>query len=158
MKSFEQYETYPKAQSCSPLLFIVMIKLLNSYAGESMKHLKTMTKNLYLSDLKGENVQHLVSLVQGTYKCLKWLNIVSDNIINEILAILQTSSVTEFNEYLKHYKKTVETMQDMSDAGNDMLKHMDLDNLLHIAENKYKSLMSIGKWTRTKTIGCTLVY
>lgn len=156
-KAFERYETYPKIQRGGPLLFIIMMKLLVSNTEESTKHLKTMIKALKIADFKGKNVQQVVSLIWGAHKRLLWLKKVPDDFTLQILDVLQTSSVADFNDHFFHYKKTFEMMQDMTETGTST-PPMDLDKLLRIAENKYKSLMSSGDWTGSKTKGRSSVF
>ena len=67
-KCFEHYDTHPPIQQGGPLLFIIMMKTLVSSSEEATQHLKDMAKNLKISDFKGENILHMVSLIWGAYK------------------------------------------------------------------------------------------
>ena len=98
-KCFERYNTYLPIQQGGPLLFIIMMKTLVSSSEEATQHLKDMVKNLKIADFKGENILRVVSLVRGAYKHLKWIKRVPDRFIDQILTVLQTSSVPTFNEY-----------------------------------------------------------
>ena len=101
-KCFEHYDTYPQIQQDRPLLFVIMMKTLVS-SSKATQHLKDMVKNLKISDSKGENVLRMVSLIWGAYKHLKWIKRVPNHFVNQILQVLQTSSVPTFNKYFEHY-------------------------------------------------------
>ena len=152
-KCFEQYDTYPPIQQGGPLLFIIMMKTLVSSSEEATQHLKDMVKNLKIADFKGENVLRVVSLIQGAYKRLKWVKRVPDCFVDQILTVLQTSSVPTFNEYFEHYSHTFSMLMDMAEMDRREKDVMDVDKLLRIAEKKYNSLVSSGEWSGSKARG-----
>ena len=152
-KCFERYDTYPPIQQGGPLLFIIMMKTLVSSSEEATQHLKDMVKNLKISDFKGENVLRVVSLIRGAYKRLKWIKRVPDRFVDQILAVLQTSSVPTFNEYFEHYSHTFSMLKDMAEMDRREKDVMDIDKLLRIAEKKYNSLVSSGEWSGSRSKG-----
>ena len=152
-KCFERYDTYPPIQQGGPLLFVIMMKTLISSSEEATQHLKDMVKNLKIADFKGENVLRVVSLIQGAYKRLKWIKRVPDRFVDQILTVLQTSSVPTFNEYFEHYSHTFSMLMDMAEMDRREKNVMDVDKLLRIAEKKYNSLVSSGEWSGSKSRG-----
>ena len=152
-KCFERYDTYPPIQQGGPLLFVIMMKTLVSSSEEATQHLKDMVKNLKIADFKGENVLRVVSLIRGAYKRLKWIKRVPDRFVDQILTVLQTSSVPTFNEYFEHYSHTFSMLMDMAEMDRREKDVMDVDKLLRIAEKKYNSLVSSGEWSGSKTRG-----
>ena len=152
-KCFERYDTYPPIQQGGPLLFVIMMKTLVSSSEEATQHLKDMVKNLKSADFKGENVLRVVSLIRGAYKCLKWIKRVPDRFVDQILTVLQTSSVPTFNKYFEHYSHTFSMLMDMAEMDWREKDVMDIDKLLRIAEKKYNSLVSSGEWSGIKSRG-----
>ena len=152
-KCFERYDTYPPIQQGGPLLFVIMMKTLISSSKEATQHLKDMVKNLKIADFKGENVLRVVSLIRGAYKHLKWIKRVPDCFVDQILTVLQTSSVPTFNKYFEHYSHTFLMLMDMAEMDRCEKDVMDIDKLLRIAEKKYNSLVSSGKWSGSKSRG-----
>ena len=152
-KCFERYDTYPPIQQGGPLLFIIMMKMLVSSSEEATQHLKDMVKNLKIADFKGENVLQVVSLIRGAYKRLKWIKLDPDRFVDQILTVLQTSSVPTFNEFFEHYSHTFSMLMDMAEMDRREKDVMDIDKLLRIAEKKYNSLVSSGKWSGSKSKG-----
>ena len=84
-----------------------MMKWLASSSNEATCHLKDMIENIKISDFNGKNVEWVVSLIQGTYKCLEWIKKVPDDFQAQILDVVQSSSIKDFNEYFKHCAKTL---------------------------------------------------
>ena len=152
-KCFEWYDTYPPIQQGGPLLFIIMMKTLVLSSEEATQHLKDMVKNLKIADFKEENVLCIVSLIQGAYKHLKWIEQVPGCFVDQILTVLQTSSVPTFNKYFEHYSHTFLMLMDMAEMDRCEKDVMDIDKLLRIAEKKYNSLVSSGEWSGSKSKG-----
>ena len=152
-KCFEWYDTYPPIQQGGPLLFIIMMKTLVSSSEEATQHLKDMVKNLKISDFKGENILRVVSLIQGAYKHLKWIKQVPDRFVDQILTVLQTSSVPTFNEYFEHYSHMFLMLMDMAEMDRCKMDTMNIDKLLRIVEKKYNSLVSSGEWSGSQSKG-----
>lgn len=70
-KSFEEYEEYDLEQRGGPLIFIIMMKKLQSDTDNAVQYLISSVKNMKISSIEGENVSRAVSLVRGAYKRLK---------------------------------------------------------------------------------------
>ncbi|KAL7568008.1 hypothetical protein ACA910_004593 [Epithemia clementina (nom. ined.)] len=155
-KTFERYESYPELQAGGPLLFAIMMKHLVSNSEEAISHLKKMIKDMKISKFTGEDVSRVVSLLRGAHKHLRFLKKVPEDFGSQILAILQTSSVAEFNEYFAHYRKTLRMMKDVSQVNCmefDESEQFGVDMILKLAEGKYKDLVASGEWTGIKTKG-----
>ena len=98
-----------------------------------------------------------MSLIRGAYKRLKWIKRVLDGFVDQILTVLQTSSVPTFNEYFEHYSHMFLMLMDMAEMDRREKDVMDIDKLLQIAEKKYNSLVnslvSSGEWSGSKSKG-----
>ena len=114
-------------------------------------HLEWLTE--FCHDFKGENVLRVVSLIWGAYKHLKWIKSVPDRFVDQILTVIQTSSVPTFNEYFEHYSRTFSMLMDMAEMDRREKDVMDIDKLLRIVEKKYNSLVSSGEWSSSKSKG-----
>ena len=154
-KCLEHYDTYPSIQQGGPLLFVIMMKTLVSCSEEATQLLKDMVKNLKILDFIGENVLRMVSLIQEAHKHLKWIKRVSNHFVDQILQVLQTSSVPTFNKYFEHYAHTFSMLVDMAEIDQREKDVMDIDKLLRIEEKKYISLVSTpsGEWSGVKSKG-----
>ena len=92
-KTFECYEAYPILQQGGPILFIIMMKTLISSSDKATDYLKSMVKQLKITDFKGEYVPCVVSLLCAIYKRFHWIKKVPTDFPKTILKVFQTSSV-----------------------------------------------------------------
>ena len=157
-KTFECYEAYPILQQGGPLLFIIMMKTLISSSDEATDYLKSMVKQLKITDFKGEYVPRVVSLLCAIYKRLCWIKKVPTDFPKTILKVFQTSSVPEFNDNFAHDASQYTMMRDIAEIERATFRPMEIDPILHIAEKTYHSLLASGDWTGAKTKGKALIF
>jgi hypothetical protein len=160
-KCSERYADYPESQQGGPLLFIIMMKLLVSTTEEAITYLKTMVKNMKVTNYTGENITKVCSHLKNAHKHLRLVNQVPDDFHLQVLTILQTSSVPEFNEYFGHLQKTVRMIKDMSaiQQNSTSLPGMtDIESILRLAELRYIELSASGEWNGAKTKGKSSVF
>ena len=157
-KTFKRYKAYPILQQGGPLLFIIMMKTLISSSDEATDYLKSMVKQLKITDFKGEYVPRVVSLLRAVYKRLRWIKKVPTDFPKTILKVFQTSSVPEFNDYFAHYASQYTMMRDIAEIERATFRPMEVDPILRIAEKTYHSLLASGDWTGAKTKGKASIF
>ena len=148
-KCYEKYETYPENQRGGPLLFIIMMKQLVSNSEEAVSHLKKLISTMKISEVQGEDVSKVISLLRGANKHLRFINKVPEDFGKQILKILQTSSVTEFNEYWDRYATMVRQAKSVAMYHGqtvDEAESYNVDMLLDLAQEYYNDLKAAGTW------------
>ena len=114
-KTFECYEAYPILQQGGPLLFIIMMKTLISSSDEATDYLKSMVKQLKITDFKGKYVPRVVSLLCTIHKRLRWIKKVPTDFPKTVLKVFQTSTVPEFNDYFAHHASQYTMMRNIAE-------------------------------------------
>ena len=157
-KTFERFEAYPILQQGGPLLFIIIMKTLISSSDKATDYLKSMVKQLKITNFKGEYVPHVISLLCTIHKCLRWIKKVPTDFPKTILKVFQTASVPEFNDYFAHYASQYTMMRDIAEIEQATFCPMEIDLILRIAEKTYHSLLASGDWTGAKTKGKASIF
>ena len=159
-KCYEQFETYPTIQQGGPLLFVIMMNILVSSSEAAIDHLKDLVKNLKINEFQGENVLRVVSLIRGAHKRLKWVKKVPERFNQQVLKVMQTSSVGKFNSYFRYIEQTYTMARDIGKLQGDPddTGGLEVDVLLRLAETKYNELCSSNDWHGSKTKGKNSVF
>jgi hypothetical protein len=150
-KCLESYEEYPPERRGGPLLFIIMMKKLQNNTDDAVEYLQNSVKGLSITNFDGEDVSRVVSLIKGAHKRLKGVGTskVPADFPKWLIAIFQTSTVTEFNEVFAHLKRTTE----LDSMGKTKTTWPSVESLLKIAEKKYYELTATNKWSGVTTKG-----
>lgn len=149
-KCIEAHDEYPAESRGGPLIFSIMMKLLQSHSDNAVQYLINSVKNLRIRDFEGENVSKVVSLVRGAYKRLKSITKLPEEFPQWVLQLLQTSSVDEFNEAFTHLQRDIEVIQTLLN-NTTVPTYPSIENMLGIAQRKYLELVSTNKWSGLNT-------
>jgi hypothetical protein len=79
------------------LFFVIMMSKLLSNTEEASDALTKRIRYFDISNLQGENVDKATLILGGAFKRLAHINRVPQNIFRTMLKIMQTASVTKFN-------------------------------------------------------------
>jgi hypothetical protein len=109
-KCLEDYDEYQPEEKDGTLMFIKMMKKLQSHTDSSEQYLINSVKNLKISGFEGENVSRVVSLIRGANKRLRNVTTLPDEFSKWVSLVLQTSSVEHFNKTFSHPKRTIEVV------------------------------------------------
>ena len=150
----ETYLKYPVEQKGGPLFFKIMIDILQNNSSEAAKYLISTVKDIKISNYDGENVEQVVSLIRGATSRLENLlddkgkTAIPEDFVDDLIDILQTTSVSEFNELFSHYSRSTKLTNFISGA---KVQKPSISNILKFAEEQYRILYSSGKWTGVQT-------
>ena len=150
----ETYLKYPVEQKGGPLFFKIMIDILQNNSSEAAKYLISTVKDIKISNYDGENVEQVVSLIRGATSRLENLlddkgkTAIPEDFVDDLIDILQTTSVSEFNELFSHYSRSTKLTNFISGA---KVQKPSISNILKFAEEQYRILYSSGKWIGVQT-------
>lgn len=150
-KSLERYEEFPTYTRGGPLMFLIIMKKLQSHTEAAVQYLTNSIKAMKITSFEGENVSRVTSLIRGAYKRLSMTNKVPEDFQKTILNILQTSSVVEFNMAFQHIQREVEVVQPL--LTNSNITYPKVDDMVRMAEKLYLELASTNTWTGVKSKG-----
>ena len=67
----EQYEEFHEAQRGGPLMLLLILRQIQNTSDKALESLKTKLADLKITDIPGEDIDHVVSLIKSTDKVLQ---------------------------------------------------------------------------------------
>jgi hypothetical protein len=98
LKVSETYDKYPRSERGGPLFFILMLNQLLADTEEAAASLQKRVKDFKISNIEGENIRKVVSLLRGAVTRLTYIKKIPEDFPKILLQVMQTSSVDSFNE------------------------------------------------------------
>jgi hypothetical protein len=146
----EAYTNYSAAEKGGPLMFLIIMKKLQVDTDMAVQYLQNSVKTLKITNFDGENVSRVVSLIRGAHKRLQGVGAskVPLDFSKQVAMVLQTSTVSEFNEIFSYIVTKAEVETQITPGEDHWPK---IDVLLELAESKYLELHQIDKWTGVNT-------
>ena len=165
-KTFETYDDYAPQYKGGPLFFIIMIGKLLSNTEEATITLQNRIKNFKITTLPGEDVSRAVSLLKGAIRRLahikrKKIRVDIDwfaEITRQIIKVMQTTSVDEFNEVFKTLDRDRFIDNVMLDSNQSSQRVLTYERIFRLAETKYIDMNEAGTWTGVNTKGGDSVF
>ena len=146
----EKHRKFLEVERGGPLLFKLMMDELLLNTREAANHLVNQLETTKLQNIQGEKVTDLTSIVQNTAKHLENMKDPTTNLpllpadLNaKLLTVLQTSSVTDFNEIFH----TIEKNAQANAVGGADPVFPSLEELCAKADARFKHLVSLNLWT-----------
>ena len=95
-----------------PLVFCIIVKQIQNSSETAIEHLLQNFRELKISDILGEKMNEMVIKLQAVYDTLVGAstdqrNNVPQNLCQDVLTVLQTSSVPKLNKIFKDEVDTV---------------------------------------------------
>jgi Zinc knuckle len=149
-KCLEDYDEYEPEEKGGPLLFIIMMKKLQSHTDSAVQYLINSVKNLKISNFEGENVSRVVSLIRGANKRLKNVTTLPEEFPKWVLLVLQTSSVEGFNTAFSHIKREIEVVTPLR-MRTSIPIYPPIEDMLRMAEKLYLDMTAANEWTGVTT-------
>lgn len=128
-------------------MFIIMVKKLQSDTDSAVQYLINSIKNMKISNIEGENVSRVVSLVRGAHKRLKGVGVskVPEEFPKWVLLLMQTSTVSSFNEAFAHLQREVEVGSILRSGSSKA--YPPIEDVLRVAEKLYLDKTSTNEWS-----------
>lgn len=145
-KCIEAHDEYSSEERGGPLIFSIMMRLLQSQSDSAVQYLINSVKNLQIRNFEGENVSKVVSLVRGAYKRLKSITKLPEEFPQWVLQLLQTSTVPAFNEGFSHLQRNIEVV-DMLMNNTLVPTYPSIENMLAVAQRRYLEMISTNQWS-----------
>jgi hypothetical protein len=143
-KCLERYAVYPIEQQGGPLMFRIIMEKLQSDTEQAVQHLIDTVKKIKISKYKGENVNHVASLIRSVHQRLSNADNVPDDFDKWVLGIMQTSSIPKFNELFTHMELQV-TATSLTTRSRTK-RYPNFDTILDAAEQTYLEYNALNLW------------
>ena len=148
-RCLEKYRRFNTAARGGPLLFKIMMSLLLIDTREAANNLIAQLENHKLSNVRGEDVLQLTTVVGATVKRLEQMKdpitdrpCLPDDLNHTILGILQTTSTGKFNEIFEQIQLNAEVKA----VGGANPIYPPVQELVDKAEAEYRRLVSKSAW------------
>jgi len=149
-KCLEEYEKYSPISQGGPLMLILILQRISILNTQHKTNLWNRVKALKIRNVTGEDVDTVVSLLNAAYQAFRATstNKTRDEGIPEdwyevIIKVLQTSSVSKFNDTFEQEEDRVWRMSAISGCDPVWLPH---DQLMLMAANQHQRLKQSGQW------------
>jgi ferredoxin-fold anticodon binding domain-containing protein len=149
MKVCETYDQYQASEQGGPLFFILMMNHLLSDTEEAASSLVLKITDFKITNVRGEDIYKVVSLLRGACNRLKHINKLPEDIVKTLLTVFQTSSVDSFNETFHLLQKTRKHAAVLSQTGS--LPSLTTDKIFKLAESDYRDMLQDSLWTGVTT-------
>jgi Zinc knuckle len=149
-KCLEDYNEYEPEEKGGPLLFIIMMKKLQSHTDSAVQYLINSVKNLKISNFEGENVSRVVSLIRGANKRLRNVTTLPEEFPKWVLLVFQTSTVDDFNKVFAHLKGEIEVVRPLM-SSSTRPNYPTVEEMLHMAEKLYLDMTAANEWSGVTT-------
>ena len=156
----ESYDTFPISQRGGPLFFWLLMNTISTNSEATIESLITKVRKFRIKDHPGEDILQITSILRN---CSQRIHNARDNklperFLQDMLEVLQTSSVPEFNKQFEglHSNHLLQSTIARSDCGaslgiltNTLSLKNDLSSieaLLSLADNLYSGFEQSGTW------------
>jgi hypothetical protein len=152
----EEYEKYADICQGGPLLFIICIHKINKVNAQYRDHMWTRVKKLEIRKVQGEDVNHVVSLLNAAHATFRavstdkdGMNCVPQDWSEQVIKIFQTSSVSKFNEIFEHEEELAHRAAARTLGHPVWPVH---DELMTLASRQYERFKQANEWHVSKAI------
>jgi hypothetical protein len=133
-------------------MLYLILRRIQDVSESAIDHLKVKLEKIKISQIPGENIDNVVSLIKSTHTALLSAstddrNYVPDDFPGTILKIFQTTSVPKFN---KAFEKEEDEARHKSDKLGGLPDWPTVAELTNLATNMYRRMQSSGKWHSSK--------
>jgi hypothetical protein len=151
MKVCESYDQYKVSEQGGPLFFILMMNHLLSDTEEAASSLVARLNDFKITNIRGEDIYKVVSLLRGACNRLRHINKLPEDIVKTLLTVFQTSSVDSFNETFHLLQKTRKHAAVLRKTGST--PDLTLEGIFKLAESDYRDLCQDSLWSGATTTG-----
>jgi hypothetical protein len=130
-------------------MLLLILQRIQNTSESALTHLVTRIEHLKISDIEGENVETVATLVQAALTLVDRAS--ARNMVRlpfdfpkTLLKVYQTSSVPEFNDQFRQMLLKAQQSQDLH-QGDALWPSVDVINTL--AKNSYTRMLSDNQWT-----------
>jgi hypothetical protein len=149
MKVCETYDQYKVSEQGGPLFFILMMNHLLSDTEEAASSLVARLHAFKITNVQGEDIYKVVSLLRGACNRLRHINKLPEDIVKILLTVFQTSSVDSFNETFHLLQKTRKHAAVLRKTGSS--PDLTLEGIFKLAESDYRDLCQDSLWSGATT-------
>jgi len=148
LKCQEDYEEYAPVQRGGPLMLFLILRRIQDVSEAAIGHVKQSLKSLKITDIPGEDVDKVVSLIKSAHSLFKSASSACHSFVPEdfpkvILELFQTSSCAEFNSA---FHREQQIAQHDADKTGQLVQWPTVGELTLMATNSYKRLQSTNQW------------
>jgi hypothetical protein len=151
MKVCETYDHFKPSEQGGPLFFILMMNHLLSDTEEAASSLVARITDFKITNIRGEDIYKVVSLLRGACNRLRHINKLPEDIIKTLLVVFQTSSVDSFNETFHLLQKTRKHAAVLRQTGSTPT--LSLEEIFKLAESDYRDMVQDSQWSGVTSKG-----
>ena len=150
-KCIEQCNEFDELERGGPLMIFLALDRIQRRTEDVLKHVQAMFKTIRIKDIPGENIDEITTLTKTTHKLLAGASSdarkhLPDNFSEQLLDVLQTSSVRAFNLVFSDLKRDCKTQAALHRREAD---YPTMHQLTALAESTYLDLIQQNKWVKT---------
>ena len=151
-KCLEQYDEFHEAQRGGPLMLLLILRQIQNTSDKALESLKAKLENLKITDIPGEDIDRVVSLIKSTDKILQTSSHGSRSYTLSDLAktcvdIFLTCSYVEFTAPFEQIKNKVMAEADMAGTSPDWPTVTELTNMASFSYARNRQLV----WNKAPT-------
>ena len=151
-KALEEYEKFPPECQGGPLILHIVVKKIQNTSDQWIDCLTRKVETIKITDYKGEDVDHVVSLMRAIENVFVSASTEYDRKLpndwpKKLLKIFQTSSVEDFNDIFSDLMKKAQQKADMF-GGTP--KYPEPEHVLRLASQTYDRMKSDDSWDVSK--------
>jgi hypothetical protein len=106
-KIIEKAQPIPDDEMGGAVFYYIMMQLIRVDTEKAVRSLLDKVGSLSIAQTPGENVCHVVSLLQGVLTCLRSVRMVLFDFTITVIGIMETSTVTKFTSFFTQMRHTV---------------------------------------------------
>lgn len=147
-KCMEDYEEFHPIQQGGPLMLYLILKRIQASSEAAVEYLKQKVLTIKISEVEGENVDTVVSLIKSAYHALlsastPTRSYIPDDLPLKIMEVCQTSSNVEFN---KVFADEISVARRQADKYGGIPNWNPIPQTLNLASSTYRRLKLSGEW------------
>ena len=124
-----------------PTYFFYMMKEIISSTEDAVLSMIDRVKHMKMSTFDGEDVSQVTGQLRMAIKRLEVLNKIPAEIEKHVITVLQTSSVSKFNNFFAQLEMNLRQIPTFN---------LKINKILSMADSLYREYLQIGDWTSAK--------
>ena len=147
----DEIKSYPVACQTGPAYLFLALRRIHNCSESTLELVMEKTKKLKISDHEGEDIDDIARTLNIVVNLLHHSsspdrNFITHDFCRDILRLLQTSSVSEFNLIFAEVERRCQVEADTK--GESVVSWPTYDELIHLALATFHRLSANGQWVQ----------
>ena len=150
-RCYEEHLCAPVECQSGPLMLYLVLHRLQNCSETTLNLLLIKVRNLNIKDHAGEDIDHIVRLVNTAVTLLKSSsnedrNYITHDFSKDLLHLFQTTSVPAFNQVFADIESSKQVEADS--IGSPVVQWPTLDSITQLALRTYHRMNALGAWVK----------